>query len=113
MATMDEAEIQDFLEGSFVKSFRDGETRIYEFDKTQCKVVPKNDFNGKPTKVLRYVVRDPESMAQSWKFWDLSRAHANVYHELMNGNNGKGWSIMEIIREGLNKNTKYKARGIK
>jgi hypothetical protein len=64
MATMEEAEIEDFLEGSFVNSFEDGETRVYEFDVTQCKVVSKNDFNGKPTKALRYVVRDPESMVQ-------------------------------------------------
>jgi hypothetical protein len=68
MAIMDEAEIEDFFEGRFVRSFGDGETRVYEFDLPQCKVVPKNDFNGKPTKVLRYVVRDPESMVQSWKF---------------------------------------------
>lgn len=113
MATMDEAEIEDFLEGSFVKSFEERETRAYEFDVTQCKVVSKNDFNGKPTKVLRYVVRDPESMVQSWKFWDLSRAHSNVYQELKHGNNDKGWTIMEVTREGLNKNTKYKVRGIK
>jgi len=113
MASVEEAEIEDFLEGSFVKSFADGETRIYEFDKTQCKVVFQNDFNGKPTKVLRYDVRDPESVVQSWKFWDLSRAHADVYHELKNGNNGIGWTIMEITREGLNKNTKYKAKGIR
>ena len=113
MATMDEAEIEDFLEGSFVKSFEEGKTRVYEFDASQCRVVPKPDFNDKPTKVLRYVVRDPESMVQSWKFWDLSRAHGNVYHELKNGNNGNGWTIMEVTREGLNKNTRYKVRGIK
>jgi hypothetical protein len=113
MTTMNEAEIEDFLGSAFVRSFGDGETRGYEFDVTQCKVVPKNDFNGKPTKVLRYAVRDPESTVQGWKFWDLSRAHANVYHELRHGNNGNGWTIMEITREGLNKNTKYKVKGIR
>jgi hypothetical protein len=113
MATMNEAEIEDFFEGRFVRSFGDGETRVYGFDVTQCKVVSKNDFNGKPTKVLRYVVRNPESKVQGWKFWDLSRAHANVYHELKHGNDGKGWTVMEITREGLGMNTKYKPRGIR
>jgi hypothetical protein len=113
LATTNEAEIEDFLEGSFVRSFEDGETRRYEFDVTQCKVVSKNDFNGKPTKVLRYAVRDPESTVQTWKLWDVSRAHANVYRELKFGNKGKGWTVMEITREGLNNNTKYKPRGIR
>jgi hypothetical protein len=48
MGTMDEAEIEDFLEGSFVKSFENRETIIYEFDMTHCRIVPKNDFNGNP-----------------------------------------------------------------
>ena len=113
MATIEEVEIEDFLEGSFVKTFENGETRTYEFDVAQCKVVSKTSFDGKPIKVLRYVVRDPKSMVQSWKFWDLSRAHANVYHELRHGNNGKGWTVMEVTRDGLNKNTRYKVNGIK
>lgn len=82
MATIEEVEIEDFLEGLFIKTFEDGETRVYDFYVAQCKVVSKNDFNGKPTRVLRYVIRDPESMVQSWKFWDLSSAHPNVYREL-------------------------------
>ena len=113
MTTSNEDEIKDFLEGPFVRTFGDGETRRYEFDVTKCKVESKNDFNGKPTKVLRYVVRDPESTVQGWKFWDLSRAHANVYRELRHGNKGKGWTVMEITREGLNKNTTYNPRGIR
>lgn len=51
-------------------------------------------------------------MVQSRKFWDLSRAHANVYHELKHGNNGKGWTVMEVTRDGLNKNTRYKVKGV-
>ena len=113
MATIEEVEIEDFLEGSFVKIFENGETRVYEFDVAQCKVVSKTSFDGKPTKVLRYVVRDPESMVQTWKFWDLPRAHKNVYYELRHGNNGKGWTVMEVTREGLNKNTRYKVKGIR
>lgn len=60
-----------------------------------------------------FVVRDPESMVQSWKFWDLSRKHVNVYRELRHGNKGNGWTIMEITREGVGVNTKYKPRGIR
>jgi hypothetical protein len=52
-------------------------------------------------------------MVQSRKFWDLSRAHANVYHELKHGNNGKGWTVMEVTRDGLNKNTRYKVKGVR
>ena len=111
MATTNEAEIEDFFEGRFVRSFGDRETRVYEFDVPQCKVEQKPGFDGKPTKVLRYVVR--KSKVQGWKFWDLSRAHANVYHELKHGNDGKGWTVMEITREGLGMNTKYKPRGIR
>jgi hypothetical protein len=113
MATIEEVEIEDFLEGSFVKTFENGETRVYEFDVAQCKVVSKTSFDGKPTKVLRYVVRDPKSMVQSWKFWDLSRAHQNVYHELKLGNNGKGWIVMEVTRDGLNKNPRYRVKGVR
>jgi hypothetical protein len=105
MATIEEVEIEDFLEGSFVKTFENEETRVYEFDVAQCKIVSENGFDGKLTKVLRYVVRDPESMVKSWKFWDLSRAHANVYHELKHGNNGEGWTVLEVTRDGLHKNT--------
>lgn len=51
-------EIVDFLWGNFVKSFEDGETRVYEFDKDKISIESKNDFNGNPTRVLRYVVRN-------------------------------------------------------
>jgi len=113
MATSNEAEIEDFLEGAFVRTFGDGETRRYEFDLTQCKVEPKNDFNGKPTRVLRCVVRDPKSTIQGWKFWDLSRTHGNVWNELRHGNGGKGWTVMEITRRGLGMNTKHEVKGIR
>lgn len=78
MTSIEEIEIRDFLEGSFVKTFENGETRVYEFDVAQCKVVSKTSYDDKPIKVLRYAVRDPESMIQSWKSWDFSRAHQNV-----------------------------------
>jgi hypothetical protein len=63
--------------------------------------------------VFRYAVRDPKSMIHSWKFWNLSRVHASVYHELRHGNNGKGWTVMEVAREGINKNTRYKVKGVR
>ena len=49
-------------------------------------------------------ITSPRFRAES--IWDLSRAHANVYHELKHGNDGKGWTVMEITREGLGMNTK-------
>ena len=110
MATKVESEIEDFLGGSYVKGFEDGETRTYEFDIDQCRVVDKNDFNGKPGKAL---VRNPESETSSWKFWEVPRVHRNVYDELKFGNNGKSWTIAEVTRNGLNRNTRYKVRGIK
>lgn len=87
-------EIDDFHQGSFIPPFKDGETRVLEFDVSQCKVVDKKDFNGNPIKVLRYAVRDPMSTVKSWKFWDLTRKHRNVYAELKHGNNGKGYTEM-------------------
>ena len=111
---MEDAKIRDFLEGQFVKSFEDRETRVYQFDKEKVQLVDKIDFNNKPTKAVRYVVRDPESaLRDNWKFWDLSRMHRNVFDELRDGNNGKGWTVMEITREGLNKNTRYRVKGIR
>jgi hypothetical protein len=107
------SEIEDFLSGNFVKSFTDGECRIYEFDKEKITIESKNDFNGNPTRVLRYHVLDIESMSSTWKIWDLSRAHANVYKELMKGNGGKGWTVMKITRIGLNKKTTYKVEGVR
>jgi hypothetical protein len=106
------AEIEDFLSGNYVKAFDDGETRVYEFDRDNISIESKNDFNGNPTRVLRYRVRDVESVASSWKAWDLSRAHSNIYKELMEGNGGKGWKVMKITREGLNKRTTYKPEGV-
>jgi hypothetical protein len=112
VAAQNAAEINDFLAGDFVKSFTDGETRIYEFDVNRTEVVSKNDYNGQPTKALRYHVRDVNSMAQSWKVWDLSRMHRNIYKELTEGNNGKGWKVMKITRDGLMRNTKYLCEGV-
>jgi hypothetical protein len=106
-------EIKDFFEGDFVRSFGDGETRVYEFDVPRCKVETKPGYNGEPTRVLRYAVRDPKSTIQRWKFWDLSRTHGNVYRELKHGNNGKGWTVMEITRRGRGMNTKYEGKGIR
>ena len=71
MATIEEVEIEDFLEGSFVKTFENGETRVYQFDVAQCKVVSKNGFDGKLMKVLRYVVRIQSlwsNPGNSWTF---------------------------------------------
>ena len=44
---------------------------------------------------------------------DLSRAYANVYYKLIHGSNGKGWTVMEVTREGLNNSTRYKVKGIR
>ena len=41
MATIEEVEIEDFLEGSFVKTFENGETRVYEFDVANAKLYPR------------------------------------------------------------------------
>jgi hypothetical protein len=38
---------------------------------------------------------------------------SNGYRKLEHGNNGRGWTVMEVIREGLNKNTRYKVKGIR
>lgn len=111
-AQQNRAEIDDFLSGDYIKSFQDGESRVYEFDVDATTIAPKNDFNGNPTRVLRFKVRDVESMTQTWKSWDLSRAHGNIYKELTQGNDGKGWKVMKITREGLNKRTTYKAHGV-
>ena len=106
------AEINDFLEGDFVRSFGDGEERIYEFDKNKIEVVNKPDFNGNPARVLRYHVRDVNSMANTFKMWDVSRMHRNIYKELMEGNGGKGWKVMKVRREGLMKKTTYHCEGV-
>jgi hypothetical protein len=62
----------------------------------QCRVVDKNDFNGKLGKALQYLVRKPES-------WQLSKVHRNVYDELKFGNNSKSWTIVEVTGSGLNR----------
>lgn len=108
-----EDNIDDFLEGPFLSPFKDGETRELEFDVSQSKVVDKKDFNGEPIQVLRLVVRVANSKYQSWKYWDLSRKHANVYRELKHGNQGKGWTVMQITRQGLYLNTRYMPKGVK
>lgn len=115
MSAQNAAEIEDFLSGNYVKAFEDGETRTFEFDRNDISVESKNDFNGNPTRVLRYRVRDvnsPMANTNSWKMWDLSRAHANIYKELTTGNDGKGWKVMKITRERVNKRTTYKPEGV-
>src|SRR5690349_11853990 len=112
MAMAQKAEIEDFLEGSYVSSFADNEERVYEFDKSKIEVVSKADFNGNPSKVLRYVVRNVESESPTWKYWDVSRMHRNIYRELMAGNGGKGWTVMKIRRRGTMKSTQYIVEGV-
>lgn|SRR6476469_1544187 len=104
--------IDDFLEGKYVKPFEDGETRVYEFNIDATDVVDKNDYSGNPVQVLRFEVRNVDSTISNWKIWDLSRVHGGIYKELMNGNGGKGWRVMEITRHGLQKNTRYIAKGV-
>jgi hypothetical protein len=107
-------EIEDFFGGDYVRSFEDGETRVYEFDVPRWKVETKPGYNGGPTtRVLRCVVRDPKSAIRGWKYWDLSRTHGNVWRELKYGNNGKGWTVMEITRQGTGMNTRYVPKGIR
>src|SRR5690349_12972672 len=112
MAIAQKAEIEDFLEGSYVSSFDDGESRVYEFDKSKIQIVNKADFNGNPSRVLRYVVRNVDHESPTWKNWDVSRMHRNIYKELMEGNGGKGWTIMKVTRRGTMKNTQYLVEGI-
>jgi hypothetical protein len=111
LTTIDDDKINDFLGGPFVPSFKDGETREYEFDK-EVKLVDKKDYNGDPIQALRYTVRDLRSRVQTSKFWDLTRKHGNVYRELKYGNDGKGWTAMEITRQGTGMNTRYVPKGI-
>jgi len=43
----------------------------------------------------------------------LSRVYKNVYYEYKNGNNGKGWTVMQLTRRGQQKNTRYEVKGIR
>jgi hypothetical protein len=106
-------DIDDFLSPPFVPSFKDGETREYEFG--DVSIVDKKDFNKNLTKALRFLVRDPKSTVQSWKFFDLisKRQSRKVWNELKNGNNGKGWTVMEITRHGTGMDTDYIPKGIR
>jgi hypothetical protein len=101
-------ELEDFIEGEYI-SIRDGESRVLEFTKNKTKLVDKTDFNGKPTKKVQFIVKDPDDPEQKEKKFELSRKHvAKIYNELK-----KGYSVLEIYRSGTGKETQYIPKGIR
>ena len=101
-------ELEHFIEGEYI-SIRDGEPRIIEFVKGKEKLLDKTDFNGRPTKKVQFIVKDPDDLEQKEKKFELSRKHvAKIYNELK-----KGYSVLEIYRSGTGKETQYIPKGIR
>jgi hypothetical protein len=107
-STYENKELEDFIEGEYI-SIRDGGSRVIEFVKGKEKLVDKTDFNGRPTKKVQFIVKDPDDPEQKEKKFELSRKHvAKIYNELR-----KGYSVLEIYRSGTGKETQYIPKGIK
>jgi hypothetical protein len=107
-STYENRELEDFIEGEYI-SIRDGESRALEFIKDKTKLVDKTDFNGRPTKKVQFIVKDPDDPEQKEKKFELSRKHvAKIYNELR-----KGYSVLEIYRSGTGKETQYIPKGIR
>lgn len=112
--TLDDDMVKDFLSGDFLPKFEDGETRTLEFVKYEVDDAMKG-FDGRPTKGVRFYVRDLESPVKSIKKWEIkSRRQAKtIFTELKLGNENKGWSVMNVTRIGLGAETKYSPKGVK
>jgi len=98
----------------FLPKFADGETRTLEFVKYEFDEAMRG-YDGKPTRGVRFYVKDLQSPVKSIKKWEVkSRNQAKtIFTELKHGNEGKDWSVMAITREGLGADTTYKARGVR
>jgi aspartyl-tRNA synthetase len=114
-STLDDNMVEDFLSGDFLPKFEDGETRTLEFLRYEFDDAMKGYGDGKPTRGIRFYVKDLQSPVKSEKKWEIkSRIQAKIIlTELKNGPEGKPWSVMAITREGLGQKTTYKAKGVR
>ena|SRR5947208_10360660 len=107
-ATYENKDIEAFIESDYI-SIRDGESRTLEFLKNKEKVVDRTDFNGKPIKKVQFIVMDPEDQEIKEKKFELSKKHVpTIYSELK-----KGYTVLEIFRTGLGKQTEYLVKAIR
>jgi hypothetical protein len=80
-----------------------------EFLKNREKIVDKLDFNGKPTKKVQFIVVNPKDPQRKEKKMGLSRKRIpRIYNELR-----KGYTVLEILRVGMGKDTQYIVKGMK
>jgi hypothetical protein len=108
METYENKDIEAFIESDYI-TIRDGESRILEFLPNREKVVDRTDFNGKPIKKVQFIVVDPDDQERKEKKFELSRKHIpRIYNELK-----KGYTVLEIFRTGLGKQTEYHAKAIR
>jgi hypothetical protein len=107
-STYENKELEDFIEGDYI-SIRDGQSRVVEFITGKEKLVDRTDFNGKPTKKVQFIVKDPDDIEQKEKKFELSKKHVpKIYYELK-----KGFAVLEIYRIGTGKDTQYIPKGIR
>ena len=113
-ATLDENMIEDFLEGDFLPTFKDGETRTLEFVKFEYDDAMRG-YDGKPTRGVRFYVKDLQSPVKSIKKWEVkSRKQLRaIFYELKRGNEGKGWTVMQVTRKGLGADTIFDPKGVR
>jgi hypothetical protein len=100
-------EIEAFIESDYVNLKSGDPAQTFEFLKNREKVVDKIDFNGKPTKKVQFIVINTQDPKR--KKLELSRKHIpRIYNELT-----KGYSVLEILRVGMGKETQYIVKGVK
>ncbi len=101
-------EIENFLESEYI-NIRDSESRTLEFLKNREQIVEKPDLNGNIVKKVQFIVVDPEDPQRRERKFELSRKHVpKIYSELK-----KGFSVLEIFRTGLGKQTEYHPKSIR
>jgi hypothetical protein len=101
-------EIEMFIQSDYV-NIKEGESKTLEFIVTKTKLVDKLDFNGKPTKMVQFVVINSQDPQRTERKLELSRKHiAKIYNELK-----KGKTVIEIYRNGTGKETVYIPKSIR
>jgi 23S rRNA pseudoU1915 N3-methylase RlmH len=96
-------ELEDFIEGQWIKIQDNGEGRTLEFIPEKTQVIEKKDFNGNMAKKVQFIVIDPKSESNTEKKFEVSRKHAAKIYEHLK----KGKTILELYRSGEGIKTDY------
>lgn len=90
-------------QSKFIK-LQNGETRTFLFTASTEKIKKTEDeFEGKKSKRVHYIVTDPKLPNEGEKILPMSLSNSNNINALLL----KGFNVIEVKRIGADRNTKY------